>query len=559
MLNTVNLPQSREGDSSMQRNPTLTQHSWGLVAAIGVGLVAVILTVAQGLPYGHDSVLHLYRVVTWDFLIRHSLQFRWCPFLGYGYGSPLFNYYPPLLYALTQLFLLAGLKPMLALRVILGLALVGGATGMYCWTRDLLGPGPGVVAATAFVFSPYVMCTLLNRASFPGVLNLAWMPWGAWTLHRYASGRGLACGALCAVIVAATLLTHLFSAYLFIASLLAYVFGLSLFSGEVSDTRIVGRSPSKASLYYLNRLLRLSWPIGLGLGLSAFFWLPAVREVGRVQIERMLLIADPSTGQGLMLPWEVFAGPILPDDSIPVAAIPPRLNGIAAGLAFVGIVSGLIALRSRSLKIHLTVGVIVVGLAVFMHTPASRWLWQTVPLLRLTQFPFRFLSVASLWLALLAGAGSAALLAVLSPGEKAGAWNLPVTIGLVLGLCLILALYALGWPSIAYHRPDMPTSLDAALQFERDPTTMGLQTGGEYRIRTVSELPPPESGPGINQSRLDVASLPAGARVVDAHYDWSHYTVVIDSPQPFQVIFRTFDFPGWWAAVNGQRVSIYAN
>jgi len=128
--------------------------------------------------------------------------------------------------------------------------------------------------------------------------------------------------------------------------------------------------------------------------------------------------------------------------------------------------------------------------------------------------------------------------------------------GLVLGLSLVLAFYALGWPSIAYHRPDMPTDLDAALRFERDPTTMGLQTGGEYRIRTVRELPPPESGPGIDQPRLNDASLPVGARVVNAEYDWSHYTVVIDSPQPFQVIFRTFDFPGWWAAINGQHVPI---
>jgi hypothetical protein len=536
----------------VQRSVTWAQSNWGWLAATGVGLLAAGLTVAHGLPYGHDSTLHLYRAVAWDFLVRHSLDVRWCPFLSDGYGSPLFDFYPPAFYALSQLMLLTGLAPLVALRVVLGLALIAGTLGMYTWAGDLFGRGSGVAAAAAFTFSPYLMCTLLNRASFPEVLNLAWMPWGAWALQRYeryAGGRSLAYAVLTAVVVAATLLTHLFSAYLFIAVMLIYALGLGSLAEESAAG--AGNHPARG---IAARLVRLAWPLGLGLGLSAWFWLPALAEVGWVQIERMLLIADPATGQGLIPAWQVFAGPVLPDQRIPVAAVSPRLSSLAAGLALVGVVAGWVALRSRRLKMHLGAGVLVVGLAVFMHTPASRWLWQAVPLLRLGQFPFRFLSAGSLWLALLAGAGSAALLAAVPSGERLRSRLIPA--GLALGLCLLLALYSLGGPPIAVHAPDTPTDLAAVLRFEQDPTPLGLQTGGEYRVRTVQELPPLGSGPGMGGPRLDVASLPAGAQVLQAEYAWLRYRLTLDSPQPFQAVFRTFAFPGWGATVDGYPVPI---
>jgi hypothetical protein len=356
---------------------------------------------------------------------------------------------------------------------------------------------------------------------------------------------------LAAVIVAATLLTHLFSAYLFIAGMLVYALGL----GSLAEGSVAGAG-DRSVRGIATRLASLAWPLGLGLGLSAFFWLPALAEVGWVQIERMLLIADPGTGQGLIPAWQVFAGPILPDQRIPVAAVPPRLSPLAASLALVGVAAGWAALRSRRLKMHLVVGVVVVGLAVFMHTPASRWLWQAVPLLRLGQFPFRFLSAGSLWLALLAGAGSAALLAAVPLEEGLQLRSRLIPAGLALGLSLLLALYSLGWPSIAVHAPDMPTDLAAVLRFERDPTPLGLQTGGEYRVRTVRELPRPGSGPGIDGPRMDVASLPAGAQVLEAEYAWLRYRLTLDSPQPFQAVFRTFAFPGWRASVNGKPVPI---
>lgn len=542
------------GNRTQANSPMRRQIGWGLLAAAGVGLAATWLTVARGLPFGADSKYHLYRLVESHYLNQHGLIFsRWSPYLGFGYGFPMFNFHPRLLFYLAELFLLAGLGPIQALQVSLGVVIIAGALGTYFWVEDLFGPGPGLVAATAFLFSPYVMYTLLVRAGFPEILALAWMPWGLWALFRYVTRRSLVYGLAAAAILAAILLSHLFSAYLFIATSLLYVTGLGLtsFSPQHKPDRL-----------RLLSLLGLSWPLGLGLGLAAFFWLPAMGEANLIQIKRLLTLGDPGAGQGLVPLWQVFVGPVLPKASTPGTAASPRLSWFAIGLGLVGAVSGWVALRSRALKLTLLVGSVVILLAVFMLTPASRWLWSTLPLLHLIHFPIRFLGVASLWLALLAGAGAGSLLALLPAGETLdrrrmpGIWRGLTAVVLVAGLSLALALYAVDWPAVTYHPPNVTNDLAVAMRFERESGAMGFMARSEYLPKTVAKHPPAESGPGVGQGRLVVESLPVGARLVTAQYDLLDYSITIDSPQPFQAIVNTFYFPGWWAEINGQRVPI---
>lgn len=127
---------------------------------------------------------------------------------------------------------------------------------------------------------------------------------------------------------------------------------------------------------------------------------------------------------------------------------------------------------------------------------------------------------------------------------------------LVAGLSLALALYAVDWPAVTYHAPNVTNDLAVAMRFERESGAMGFMARSEYLPKTVLECPPAQSGPGIDQDRLAPESLPEGARLMAAQYDLLDYSITVDSPQPFQAIVNTFYFPGWWAEINGQRVPI---
>src|SRR6185295_6315694 len=75
-----------------------------LVALVSLSLLAAWPIVRAGYPSIGDGLNHLYRLVEFDHLLRHGVWFpRWATDLGYGYGYPLFNFYPPLVYYLGAL------------------------------------------------------------------------------------------------------------------------------------------------------------------------------------------------------------------------------------------------------------------------------------------------------------------------------------------------------------------------------------------------------------------------------------------------------------------------
>src|SRR5215510_14338620 len=79
--------------------------------------------VRAGYPLIGDGGNHLYRLVEFDHLLRNGVWFpRWATDLCYGYGCPLFNFYPPLTYYLGALVHALGLSYTNSLLAIYGLA-----------------------------------------------------------------------------------------------------------------------------------------------------------------------------------------------------------------------------------------------------------------------------------------------------------------------------------------------------------------------------------------------------------------------------------------------------
>ncbi|HET7770438.1 MAG TPA: 6-pyruvoyl-tetrahydropterin synthase-related protein, partial [Chloroflexota bacterium] len=258
-----------------------------------------------------DSKNHLIRLYHLEWLIRNGVWYpRWVPELYLGYGYPLFNYYAPAFYYLTlalkavtrtdfwDAFKLSGV-----------FAVLLGASGMYAlartiWHRTL----PAIFAALAFTYAPYVFAVnLYKRGDIPEALALAlipWLlhatwrvggsvararaaplggssaePWWAWAkptqfaraARRSAASpgrRSLSPSILYAGLLGALLiLTHNVTALLgaLLATLLA--------------TYLLSTNPTRRTF------LHLLYSALLALGLSAWFWLPAILEVRFVQLD----------------------------------------------------------------------------------------------------------------------------------------------------------------------------------------------------------------------------------------------------------------------------------
>ncbi len=508
---------------------------WEAGIAVLLGLMASLPLGRGLLPEAHDALFHLFRLVQLDELVRAGVLYaRWAPELAYGYGYPLFNFYGPGVYYVAQVFRLLGVSFSHALLLTSALALGGASVAMYLWVRDLCdGPG-ALVAAAVYVLAPYLAYNLLYRAALAELLALALLPLilhGTLRLARTGRARYalLAGGAY-----AALLLTHNIGALLFTPVLLLYS-ALLIAAGEEGERR--------------QTVARL-WPLlVLSLGMTAFFWIPALAEQRHVRIEQLYVPEDFNFVANFLGRSELLALPRAADPRLvnQVEQSPPLTLGLAA--LPLALLSLLRRGGAREEKLFIAFGWVGLLGALFMTLPASRWLWERLPLIRFVQFPWRFLGFAALFLALLAGWGSAVLFSRCTR-------TMPARGGLLALLLAMQVLYLLPWQYVRYYPPlESVTMLDSA-RFERRSGSVGTTTTGEYLPRAVQALPVHDSPALESGERLAPASLPEGARVVAATYNPLRYRVTVESPVAFELVFQTFDFPGWKARIAGAPVPI---
>ncbi|GAF99922.1 unnamed protein product, partial [marine sediment metagenome] len=80
---------------------------------------------------------------------------RWVPDLGYSYGYPLFNYYPPLPYYLGELFYLLGFSLINSVKLLFGLGFILSGIFMYLLAREFWGNLGGFLAGIFYIYAPY--------------------------------------------------------------------------------------------------------------------------------------------------------------------------------------------------------------------------------------------------------------------------------------------------------------------------------------------------------------------------------------------------------------------
>lgn len=166
-------------------------------------------------------------------------------------------------------------------------------------------------------------------------------------------------------------------------------------------------------------------PYALAVGLAAFFVLPALAEARYVQIARGTGNGGMSYANSFLPLWELFTQPPLPvDPSLPrnppvVRSLPVAALGLAA-LAW-GRWLRAPAAHARRRRELAALSLLAVG-ALALMLPVARPVWDALPLLQLTLFPWRLLGPISLFVALLAGSGGRAVRWAIPPTERRLGW-----------------------------------------------------------------------------------------------------------------------------------------
>lgn len=528
----------------------------GLLVALLVTLFAIWpLWTHRGLPNTADGAVHLMRQAELNQAWKDGILYpRWAPHLAYGYGMPLFHYAPPLLYQVTQGLHMAGLPLDEALKgTLIGMVLLY-SLGSYLFVRDVFGPRAGVLAAATYVYAPYRLRELYIQGNYGQFCGLAFYPLILWAFYRSATDRSARHLPLAGLALAGLLLSHNISAMLFVPLWVGYLACLLLFGAPGTPGRV-----TVAKRFVLGGVL--------GLGLAAFFWLPAFVERDAIRL------AGITTGffdfrRHFIGLEELLALPRPLDQAAVNPYFPLSLGAaqlVGAGLALLSGLAGLWVGRSRSqvhgaashrppsawpAERHLSGHLLYFGIALlgygFLTLPASQPVWEALPLLELAEFPWRMLGPAGLCAAVLAG-GWVALcerwFASAALAQRAG------RIALGIGLALTLAA------NLFYLFPEQfivwgtPTPADV-MAYERRSRAIGTTSTGEFLPRWVERLPAPDAltppqADGTLAPRIEPRSLPPGAHTRTLQVTAHQIRLHVRSPTDFTAVFRLLYWPGW--------------
>ena len=513
------------------------------------GLLLVwLLTIPAVLPLfqphitaSADGLLHLYRVMALkDSALQGIFFTRWLPDLAFGYGFPLFVFYAPLAYYVTLLLaLVPGSSLTLAFNLSLALAFFLAATGVYLFIAELLNQRASALAAVVYVYAPFQLYNALFRGSLPAAWAMALFPFVFWIFTRLIRVDRLLTPLfpLSALVLSLALLTHNTLTLLYIPLFLVYL-GVMI----IADRRVLRP-------YVIGRVVLA---LMLGVGIAAFFLIPAMLEREFAQIKRVIISPDFDFRYHFVSLSQLFSLPPPADTGLLNPGIPLTLGVVQVVLAGFGLATGLwwgYKQRQRTvIAITLFAGTAVLAMLVLM-LPISVVVWETLPLIAFVQFPHRVLGPTALMVALLAGLGVAGL-----SGRK-GFW---LTLAGV--LAIFVTTIPLLYPRYNTSGPSDPTVINM-FEYERASGAIGTTSFGEYLPIWVTQLPresPLEQFYRENEpiSRLAREYLPSEAAVEWANYGVNHMEFGITAPTPYQLVVNTFYFPGWQAKIDGQPASL---
>jgi hypothetical protein len=505
-----------------------------------LGLPATVPLWKSTLPRSFDGLFHLFRLLEIDQLARQGVLLpRWAPDLFYGYGYPLFNFAPHLPYYVSELLFVMRLSLVHTMLLSFILALLSSGVAMYVFARDIFGSKAALISAVAYMYAPYHLYDILFRGHLPGAWVMVLCPLTLWAFRRLIRRGGVLYLALSSLLYAGCFLSHNPATFIFTPFLLFYLAFLVWGSGTLR---------SRAVLYAGAAVL-------LGVGLTAFFWLPALWDRQFVQLDRMITPPDLDYHNHFITLGDLLALPSTANTGLMNPGVPNSLGLVLVSLSVLSVV-GLWRLPRPEERGHLIVALCGLANVLFMVTPQSVVVWDKLPLMKYLMFPHRLLSLACLLTAILCGAATrlfADTKDTLSP-------SFAVVVASA-GMIIVSALPLL-YPPYYAQLPLNPSFADM-MAFERSTGTMGTTSFGEYLpvwvewMPTTSPLEPMYvSGSAIQ--RLDEASLPAGVRVSSPRYTPTLATAEVYTPQAFQLVFNILYFPGWHGYVDGQRAAVGA-
>jgi len=539
-----------------------------LISIILITIFSITVSLPLVKPGFHQ--IHDDQQITRLYLFDQSLksgQFpvRWVDGLGFGFGYPLFVFYPPLVYMIGEIYHLIGFGFIDSTKLAFFTSIVASGVAMFIFAKEIWGRYAALTGAIFYILVPYRALDIYVRGALAESFSFVWLPLILWSFYKLQNTGKSVYVYTSAIFLALLMITHNLIFLPFILLLPFYLLFL------------LWKSENKKR-FFVNCQLS----IVICFSLSAFFWLPALLEKKFTIVDQLLLVNLASYKIHFVYPQQLWnwawgfggsAAGLADGISFKIGKLHILASIAALLLAIIHLIKTKFSngqlpalqksqhetysnrIEKSSAKIWRvncqlsTVFFALFLISAFLTTFYSQFIWELIPPLGYLQFPWRLLTFTALFSSILAGAFVYLL-------------KVPI-LRLVVTIILVILVFA---PNLKLFKP----------QFYRENLTDQIATSKEVINWDISSssfeyLPKgvelTKSNLGTNIINIKKEDIPnKKVIVINPQAEINNLIIKphevsfsINSPTNSQIRANIFNFPGWQAQIDDQIVEVDDN
>lgn len=466
---------------------------------------------------------------------------RWVSELGFGFGYPLFVFYPPFVYMLGETIHLFGFGFIDSIKIVFFLSIFLSGVSIYIFTKELWGKISGLTSALFYIFVPYRALDIYVRGAIAESFSFVWLPLILWSFYKLSTTRRNLYVYLSSIFLSLLVITHNLIFMPFMLIVFSYLLFLIITTSKKTEFSI------KVIISFL-----------FTSGLSAFFYIPALFEKRFTIVDDILLTNLAAYNIHFVYPQQLwnwlwgFGG----SSAGPTDGLSFKIGKIHIILSFLSILlSSILLIKLKKKPIvyknwHLTATFLTLFIfSAFMTTIYSKLIWDLLPPLAYLQFPWRFLTFTALFSSILAGA---LIYFIKLPVFKIIAF-------LIFSTLLVFPNTKLFKPQ--YYRTDLTDKKATSTEI----INWEVSTSSfEYLPKGV----PLKKSP-IETNIVDINKSEVPVNVIEIEYGTATINNLQKTPNeisfnanaqtPVKIKANVFNFPGWIAKANDQQIPISSN
>ena len=499
---------------------------WKLIKRFRIEILLIILllpSVSSLLQPGYFSMhddLQVFRLFELNKCFQDGqIPCRWVPDGGFGYGYPLMQFYPPMPYYPMELMVMLGLGFFWPVKIMFILAFIFSGLGMYYLAKEFFGKWGGILSALFYVYAPYHSVDIYVRGAQNEAWGMVWFPFVLLYLYKLIAKKfSWTTFILLAVSLFGQLTSHNVMTMVFAPTAILWAIFWIV----------------KTKNYLSVKHLLLSGI--LGVGLSAFFFVPVVLEQKFVHVDSMMsgyfnYMAHYADINQMFLSrfWGYGGSTWGPEDNMSFS--------IGQFQWVVALIASAIALfqirKQRVLSLMILMMVAFGFVYAFLAHGRSITIWNNLPLLQYAQFPWRLVALIVFYFSFVAGYLTTVKL---SPLLKKILF-VAITLGLI------------NW-NIYFFQIERPVRVTIGEKMAGRQWELQV-TGGifDYLPRTA-EFPP-----GAPAFTIPVYSEGLGGiQYFTSGTNWMKFNAIVSTPQA-KVTLPLLTFEGLTTRVDGKKVT----